>query len=106
MDTKIYTCLANLRESHPVVHNITNQVVMNNTANALLAIGASPIMAQAPEEVEDMVSLANALVINTGTLTSGQVSSMVLAIEKANSLGKPWVLDPVGAGATGFSFKN
>ncbi len=73
---------------------------MNNTANALLAIGASPIMAHAPEEVREMVSLVGALVINTGTLTKSQVASMVFAIEQANELGKPWILDPVGAGAT------
>ncbi|WP_433999859.1 hydroxyethylthiazole kinase [Endozoicomonas sp.] len=102
MHKEIANCLLMLREQQPVVHNITNQVVMNNTANALLAIGASPIMAHAAEEVEEMVSLAGALVINTGTITSYQVSSMVLAIEKANELGKPWILDPVGAGATTF----
>jgi hydroxyethylthiazole kinase len=94
--------LKNLREKKPLVHNITNFVVMNYTANVLLAIGASPVMAHAPEEVEDMVSMAGALVLNIGTLTSDWVSAMILAGKKANLLGIPVILDPVGAGATPF----
>lgn len=89
-----------VRETSPLVHSITNFVVMNNTANALLAAGASPIMAHAHSEMRDMVSIVGALVINIGTLDDYFVESMHLAIEQARALNKPWVLDPVGAGAT------
>ncbi|MCJ7683597.1 MAG: hydroxyethylthiazole kinase, partial [Desulfobacteraceae bacterium] len=78
----------------------TNYVVMNYTANALLACGASPVMAHAPEEVEEMVSFAGALVLNIGTLTNAWVDSMLIAGKKANELNIPIVLDPVGSGAT------
>jgi hydroxyethylthiazole kinase len=89
-----------VKEQSPLVQNITNYVVMNNTANALLAAGASPIMAHAHPEMDDMVSIIGALVINIGTLDEYWVESMKIAIAKAESLKKPWVLDPVGAGAT------
>ena len=89
-----------LRENKPLVHNITNYVVMNYTANALLAMGASPVMAHAPNEVEDMVAFAGALVLNIGTLTDAWIESMVIAGKKASQLGTPIVLDPVGSGAT------
>ncbi|WP_143959217.1 hydroxyethylthiazole kinase [Litoribacter populi] len=89
-----------VREKNPLVHNITNYVVMNNTANALLAVGASPIMAHAHPEVEDLIDIVGASVINIGTLDEYWVDSMMLAAKKANSLGKPWILDPVGAGAS------
>jgi len=89
-----------LRVQSPLVHNITNFVVMNFTANALLSIGASPVMAHAVEEVEDMVSMAGALVINIGTLSPDWVKGMKLAMKKAIVMGKPIILDPVGAGAT------
>jgi hydroxyethylthiazole kinase len=92
--------LRSLRDNAPLVHNITNYVVMNFTANALLAVGASPVMAHAAEEVEDMVSIAGAVVINIGTLSPQWVKGMELAMKKASQLGKPVVLDPVGAGAT------
>ncbi|MCF0073378.1 hydroxyethylthiazole kinase [Dyadobacter sp. CY261] len=92
--------LQKLRASAPLVHNITNFVVMNFTANALLAVGASPVMAHATEEVEDMVSIADALVVNIGTLSLQWVEGMKLAMKKAAQLGKPIILDPVGAGAT------
>ena len=92
--------LAALRSQSPLVHNITNFVVMNFTANALLAIGASPVMAHAVEEVEDMVSIAGALVVNIGTISPFWVEGMKLAMKKASELGKPIILDPVGAGAT------
>ncbi|MCC5937293.1 MAG: hydroxyethylthiazole kinase [Lunatimonas sp.] len=92
--------LEKLRETAPLVHSITNYVVMNNTANALLAIGASPIMAHAQKEVADMVHIVHALVVNIGTLDEYWVESMALASQRALELGKPWVLDPVGAGAT------
>ncbi len=89
-----------IRRKKPLVHNITNYVVMNWTANILLACGASPVMAHAAEEVEDMVSLAGALVLNIGTLTPAWIDSMIKAGKKANELNKPVVLDPVGSGAT------
>ena len=89
-----------LRTKKPLIHNITNYVVMNYTANALLACGASPVMAHAPEEVEEMVSFAGALVLNIGTLTNAWVDSMLIAGKKANELNIPIVLDPVGSGAT------
>jgi hydroxyethylthiazole kinase len=92
--------LAALREKKPLIHNITNFVVMNYTANALLAMGASPVMAHAPNEVEDMVSFAGALVLNIGTLTDEWIASMIKAGKKATALSKPIILDPVGSGAT------
>ncbi|SER38242.1 hydroxyethylthiazole kinase [Faunimonas pinastri] len=98
----IWNCLRRVREAAPLVHNITNFVVMNNTANALLAAGASPVMAHAPEEVEDFVAISGALVVNIGTLSSDWIAAMRLAALKAGAAGKPWVLDPVGVGATAF----
>lgn len=92
--------IAAIRSHAPLVHNITNFVVMNNTANALLSLGASPVMAHAAEEVEDMVSIASALVVNVGTLSPSWVEAMELAMRRAASLGVPIVYDPVGAGAT------
>jgi len=89
-----------VREKRPLVHNITNFVVMNTTANALLALGASPIMAHSPEEIEELVASADAVVVNIGTLDSNSTYSMVKAVTIARELGKPVVLDPVGAGAT------
>jgi hydroxyethylthiazole kinase len=94
--------LEKIRREHPLVHNITNYVVMNFTANALLALGASPVMAHAVEEVEEMVGLANALVINIGTLSQPWIDSMVRAARAARARSIPIVLDPVGAGATRF----
>ncbi|HET6488957.1 MAG TPA: hydroxyethylthiazole kinase [Syntrophales bacterium] len=92
--------LTRIREERPLVHNITNYVVMNFTANTLLAMGASPVMAHAPNEVEEMVSLARALVINIGTLSDPWIEAMLLAGRKANAGGVPIVFDPVGSGAT------
>ena len=92
--------LERVRERRPLVHNITNFVVMNTTANALLALGASPIMAHSPEEVEELVAAADAVVVNIGTLDSSFIYSMVKAVSTARELGKPVALDPVGAGAT------
>ena len=92
--------LKTLREKKPLIHNITNYVVMNYTANALLAMGASPVMAHARGEVEEMVGFAGALVINIGTLSSRWIEAMIKAVKKAGSLGTPVVLDPVGSGAT------
>ena len=92
--------LGELRRRKPLVHQITNYVVMNETANATLALGALPVMAQAREEVEEMVGLAGALVLNIGTLSPHWVDAMLLAGKAANEQGIPVVLDPVGAGAT------
>jgi len=89
-----------MREKKPLIHNITNFVVMNYTANALLACGASPVMAHAAEEVEEMVSFAGALVLNIGTLTPYWIDSMLKAGKRANELNVPIILDPVGSGAT------
>jgi hydroxyethylthiazole kinase len=89
-----------LREKKPLIHNITNFVVMNTTANALLACGASPVMAHAQEEVEEMVSFAGTLVLNIGTLTPYWIESMLIAGKRANELDTPIILDPVGSGAT------
>jgi hydroxyethylthiazole kinase len=91
-----------LRQKKPLVHNITNLVVMNVTANALLSMGASPVMAHARDEVREMVTLAGALVLNIGTLSEEWVTSMLIAGEKASQLNIPVVLDPVGSGATVF----
>ena len=92
--------LVALRKKKPLIHNITNYVVMNYTANALLAMGASPVMAHAHNEVEDMVAFAGALVLNIGTLSDDWISSMIKAGKKASQLDTPIVLDPVGSGAT------
>jgi hydroxyethylthiazole kinase len=92
--------LAQIRERKPLVHQITNYVVMNETANATLAVGALPVMAHAGEEVEEMARLASALVLNIGTLSEHWVEAMLLAAGAANARGIPVVLDPVGAGAT------
>ncbi len=92
--------LGMIREKKPLVHNITNYVVMNYTAMALLAVGASPIMAHAQEEVEELTSIAGALVLNIGTLTPYWVESMIKAGRKANERDVPVILDPVGSGAT------
>jgi hydroxyethylthiazole kinase len=94
--------LAAIRERKPLVHQITNYVVMNETANATLALGALPVMAHAPEEVEEMVGLAGALVLNIGTLSRHWVEAMLAAGWAANARGVPVVLDPVGAGATAY----
>jgi len=92
--------LRRLRERKPLVHQITNYVVMNETANATLALGALPVMAHAREEVEEMAALAGALVLNIGTLSPHWVDAMIAACVAANEQGVPVVLDPVGAGAT------
>jgi hydroxyethylthiazole kinase len=94
--------LRELRERKPLVHQITNYVVMNETANATLALGALPVMAHAQEEVEEMVGLASALVLNIGTLSEHWIEAMRLAGGAASARGIPVVLDPVGAGATAY----
>ena len=100
MKQLIWESILHVRNTSPLVHNITNYVVMNNTANALLAVGASPIMAHAHAEMDDMVQLCQSVVINIGTLDDYWVASMLQAAGRADQLQKPWVFDPVGAGAT------
>ena len=92
--------MENLRKNPPLVHNITNYVTVNDCANIVLAAGGSPLMADDTEEVEDIVSISSALYINVGTLNSRTVESMLKAGKKANKLGLPVVLDPVGMGAS------
>ncbi|MDZ4165975.1 MAG: hydroxyethylthiazole kinase [Smithellaceae bacterium] len=94
-----------IRARAPLVHNITNYVVMNSSANALLSLGASPVMAHAIEEVEEMVGIAQALVINIGTLSEPWIRAMFAAARKARRRGIPVILDPVGAGATALRTK-
>jgi hydroxyethylthiazole kinase len=96
----IINALYAVREQKPLVVNITNYVVMNNTANGLLAIGASPIMAHSREEMAEMMSFSGALVINIGTLDSLWIPRMMVAVEQANNHNKVVVLDPVGCGAS------
>lgn len=104
MDMKHTTLelLDKIRKNAPLVHNISNFVVMNPTANMLLAIGASPVMAHSRKEVADMAAMAGALVLNIGTLAEKWIEAMVLAAKTANQQGVPVILDPVGAGATGY----
>ncbi|MEE9910330.1 MAG: hydroxyethylthiazole kinase [Deltaproteobacteria bacterium] len=97
---EIFKSVEDIRAKSPLIHNITNYVVMNNTANALLAIGASPVMIHAEEEVEEMAAMASALVINIGTMSSPWVRAMFKAFAMAAGKGVPVVIDPVGAGAT------
>ncbi|HOX02725.1 MAG TPA: hydroxyethylthiazole kinase [Candidatus Paceibacterota bacterium] len=94
--------LNEVRQRPPLVHNITNYVVMNTTANALLAVGASPVMAHAIEEVREMTGLADALVLNIGTLSASWIRAMLASAAAARKRRIPVVLDPVGAGATRF----
>jgi len=98
--SRIASLVSEVRENKPLIHHITNQVVMNDTANVTLHIGALPVMSDCHKEMEDMVSLASALVINIGTLNEYTQQSMGLAASKANQMNIPIVIDPVGAGAT------
>jgi hydroxyethylthiazole kinase len=100
--SELWSDIVRLREAGPLVHNITNFVVMNFTANALLAVGASPVMAHAKEEVAEMTGIAQALVLNVGTLEPAWIDSMKLALAVASGRPIPAVLDPVGAGATSY----
>lgn len=93
--------LAAIREQKPLVYHITNAVTIGSCADITRACGGLPVMAQSPEEAEEMAAQAQALVLNIGTLTEVQVQAMLLAGKKANALGRPVILDPVGAGATG-----
>ncbi len=92
--------LSKVRKRRPLVHHITNTVTINDCANATLAIGGAPVMAEAIEEVAEMAGLADALVLNIGTLSQAQIRSMLEAGKAANRKGIPVILDPVGAGAT------
>ena len=102
MNIKAYTyeLMCRIRKGSPLIHNITNFVAMNSSANILLAVGASPVMAHSRDEVGEMASLADALVLNIGTLQRDWVGSMICAARAANRKGIPVILDPVGAGAT------
>ena len=102
MNATTIALLGRIRKDAPLVHNITNFVVMNPTANILLALGASPVMAHSRQEVADMAGLAHALVINIGTLSEAWIEAMLLAAQAANGRGIPVILDPVGAGATAY----
>lgn len=102
MENNLWNYIQSVKKQSPLVHNITNFVVMNNTANALLAVGASPIMAHAKSEIKEMVTISTAVVINIGTLDEYWSESMLIAAEEAHRTNKTWILDPVGAGATSF----
>ena len=97
MDWKLWDRIA---ETHPLIHQLTNVVTVNDCANITLACGASPVMADAPEEAAEMAAASDAVVINIGTLRQDQLDAMARAGESANKHGVPVVLDPVGAGAT------
>lgn len=99
---RLSASLDRLRRERPLVQNITNYVSMDIAANALLALGCSPAMVHAVEEIEDFGALIGALAVNIGTLSAPWIAGMDLAAAQAHGLGKPWVLDPVGAGATRF----
>ncbi len=92
--------LENVRSSSPLVHNITNYVTVNDVANALLACGGSPIMADEPDDAEEITAICNGLNINIGTLNSRTIEAMFRAGRKAQELGHALLLDPVGAGAS------
>ena len=94
--------LETIRASKPLVHHITNLVVTNDTANVTLHMGALPVMAHAVEEMEEMTSIAGALILNIGTLSKHWIEAMFIAGKTANDKGIPIILDPVGAGATSF----
>lgn len=97
---KISKLLSDVKKQKPLVHHITNYVTVNDCANIVLAIGASPVMADDIGEVEEMTAISGALVLNIGTLNERTVKSMIASGKKANELGIPVIFDPVGAGAT------
>jgi len=105
MVSQISALFKEIRTKRTLVHHITNYVTVNDCANVVLAIGANPVMADDPLEVEDMVSICDALVINIGTLNERTVSSMIKAGKRANEKNIPVILDPVGVGATPFRFQ-
>lgn len=91
-------CLAEIRRRRPLVHNITNLVVTNTTANALLALGASPAMVEGSDEVAEFAAISDALVVNLGTMSADRAAAIRLAVAAAQQAGKPWILDPVAVG--------
>ncbi len=99
---RTWSCLQAIRREAPLIQNITNLVSMDVVANGLLALGASPAMVHAIEEVPEFSELANALVVNIGTLSSAWIPSMSKAASSMTENRKPWVLDPVGVGATAY----
>jgi hydroxyethylthiazole kinase len=101
----IWSDIQAIKKLSPLVHHITNYVVMEQTADSLLAIGASPVMAHALEEAEDMTIIANSLVLNIGSLSLPWVQGMMLALKAANSKAIPIVFDPVGSGSTPYRIK-
>ncbi len=90
--------LSELRTSAPLVHCMTNEVVQTFTANVLLALGASPAMVVSPKETAQFAKVADALLINIGTLHDSQAEAMLVAVKAANQAGTPWILDPVAVG--------
>ncbi|MFA7056996.1 MAG: hydroxyethylthiazole kinase [Candidatus Cloacimonadales bacterium] len=105
MKLNVWNDVEKIRKTSPLIHNITNYVVMNNTANGLLSLGASPIMSHAIDEAVDMTSIVNALVVNIGTLSENWIKAMKISIRTAGLRKIPIVIDPVGAGATQFRTK-
>lgn len=91
-----------IRRNAPLVHNVTNLVAMTLSANVLIAVGASPIMSAAPEETGELAAMSGALVVNIGTLTTAWIAGAEAAVAGARRAGRPWLLDPVGVGATTF----
>lgn len=98
--------LNKIKENKPLIHHMTNQVVMNDSANITIGIGASPVMSHSKKEVEEMVSISSSLLLNIGTLDNNYMKSMLLAGKKATEMNKPIILDPVGAGATEYRTKS
>lgn len=96
------TTIERVRTTRPLIHHLTNQVVMNFTANGLLAFGGSPIMAKEPKEAEAMATIASGVLINIGTITESDIEAMLIAGSTANKLKKPVVLDPVGVATSTF----
>lgn len=94
-----------LKKKNPLVHHITNNVVMNQSANITLIIGGSPIMSHAPEEMEDLIDISDSLLLNIGTITEDVYESMLIAGKRANKMNKPIILDPVGVGASKYRKK-
>ena len=106
MKEKIKKSLERIRTEKPLVHCMTNTVVTEFNANALLALGALPVMAYAKEEIEEMAQKAGAVLLNIGTLTSELADAMIIAGQSANKVGVPVIFDPVGTGATKFRYEH
>lgn len=102
ISSQVANIFTKIKKGKPLIHHITNFVVMNDTANVTLHLGALPVMAHAQEEMEEMVNIASALIINIGTLSNTWVESMLMAGKRANKRGIPIILDVVGAGATSY----